>query len=193
MRRWFRRGSVDGSSDRSSYVAGIGAEIALGVPIEHADVVDRVRSIGALTVRSGAHAVVLARLLNSMPSSDLLRLDHDVRWKESWRVSVWDSLTAGKAQKLMSGATDEVAVAAALSMHRSGWIRESAVHVLGHSGDLRSVRWLVPRCGDWVPQVRDAAHRFMDPWLSSSTPRCSSTRCRFSKAADSVRIGARTI
>jgi hypothetical protein len=100
-----------------------------------------------------AHEAVVKQLLDDLPTTALPSLDYEMRWRASWRTYTWDSLAVAEAKGLLARATDVVTVAAGLSMH----IR---------SGSQRALRWLVLRCGDWVPQVRDSARDGVDRWLA---------------------------
>lgn len=115
----------------------------------------------------------LARLLAGTPTGWLPALDLEVRWHESWRSHPWETMGVAEARRLLGGRGEvvagmeasgaAVAVAAGLSMHRNGHIRELAVRHLAASGEREALRWLVLRCGDWVAPVRDAALAAVEP------------------------------
>lgn len=106
--------------------------------------------------------------LDALPTAALPGLDHDVRWSTSWSTTAWDDVTVDEAGRLLAEAGDPLTVAAAFSMHSDGHVRQLAVAALDRAATPRAIRWLLLRCGDWVPQVRDAARAGLEPWL---TPR----------------------
>ena len=144
------------------------ATFAFDLPAEPQHLATWIRSLVPTTRDRDARVAVVASLLAAVVASDLSRLDYEVRWQESWQTSSWWYLSVGEAEQLIGEATDTVTVAAGLSMHRDGHIREIAVRALGSSGDPRALRWLVLRCGDWVPEVRNAAFEGVDPWVTSA-------------------------
>jgi len=134
-------------------------------PSEDEHLVAWVKTLVSTTPEPQAHEASVRQLLDDLPTTALASLDYDMRWRHSWRTYTWDSLAVAEAKSLLAGATDIVTVAAGLSMHRNGRIRQIAVNALARSGSERALRWLVLRCGDWVAQVRDAARNGVDRWL----------------------------
>ncbi len=130
------------------------------------DLITRIRALTpAAPARRQREAALQARL-DALPTTALPRLDYDVRWSPSGGTWSWESLTVDDARRLIAEAADLVTVAASLSLHGDGHIRELAVEELDRAGSPRSIRWLLLRCGDWVPPVRDAARQALGPWLN---------------------------
>jgi HEAT repeat protein len=98
----------------------------------------------------------LGHMLRAAPSSALGRLDARARRWRRWDDAGWRSVTPADVHELVQTA-DPLAVAAATSMHRSGYVREAAVGVLATMSAGDELRWLLLRCTDWVPTVRNAA------------------------------------
>lgn len=135
------------------------------LPLERQHLVSWVKTLVPTTPDPQDHEAVIRQLLDGLATTALPSLDYDIRWRASWRTDTWESLTVAEANGLVAGATDTVTVAAGLSMHRNGHIRQVAVTALDRAGSARATRWLLLRCGDWVPQVRDAARSGVDRWL----------------------------
>lgn len=137
------------------------------LPANDEHLVARIKTLMPTTPEPRAHEASVRRLLDDLPTTTLTSLDYDMRWRTSSRTYAWDSLAVAEAETLLADADDIVTVAAGLSMHRNGRIRQIAVDALARSGSDRALRWLVLRCGDWVAQVRDAARSDVDRWLTT--------------------------
>lgn len=137
-----------------------------GLPAQSQDLVLWFKTLLPMTPDRAQHETTLKELTDQLPTSALPGVDYDMRWKLSWRTHSWDSMAVDEADLLMAEAIDVVTVAAGLSMHRNGHIRQRAVAKLDQAGTHCAIRWLVLRCGDWVPQVRDQAWRSVSKWLS---------------------------
>jgi len=175
VRNWwggkFRRRRGEGSATGDDVVTEAIGSLSRPVvvpnpPAEAQHVVVWIKTLVPSTPDRSAHEAALRHLLDSTLTVELPGLDYDMRWRQSWRTEPWESLAVSEAERLVSEADDLVTVAAGLSMHRNGRVREAAVRALDRSGSPRSLRWLVLRCGDWVPQVRDAARSAVEQWLS---------------------------
>ncbi len=155
---------------------------------EPEDLITQIRALmPAAPARRQREAELRARL-DALPTTALPRLDYDVRWSPAGSTWSWDSLTVDDARRLIAEAADLVTVTAGLSLHGDGHIRELAVEALDRAGSPRSIRWLLLRCGDWVPPVRDAARRALAPWL---TPTFADDLVDALPLIDGARFGAR--
>lgn len=81
--------------------------------------------------------------------------------------SSFEDMNPAQAATLLDKTEDREALAAVLSMHRNGRIRELAVTSLDGSADPLVVPFLLLRCGEWVLPVRDEALRIIGPWLAN--------------------------
>lgn len=110
----------------------------------------------------------LGELLRRVPTSALPRLDVAARSWTRWDDDSYRRLTPADVEDIISVTGDALAVAAATSMHRSGYVREAAVRLLSAISTGEELRWLLLRCTDWVPEVRSVAlaavrERCLDP------------------------------
>jgi HEAT repeat protein len=112
-------------------------------------------------------ATVRQQLARLTPA-DLPGLDYDMRWRSGWRTDEWDEMEPTDAADLLQRAGDRTVVAAGLSMHPNGYIREQAVRALAAAEDDRAFPWLVLRCGDWVGEVRGPALSAVEAWIDPS-------------------------
>ncbi len=67
------------------------------------------------------------------------------------------SVNASNVAEIVAEAANATAAAGVLSMHPSGHVREAAVKILRGDESSWAVRFLLIRCGDWVPEVRRTA------------------------------------
>lgn len=172
IRRWFQRRQGTDPPTETGRVAEDASALPRAMlgpdsPADRQHLAPWIKTLMPATPDPQAHETVVRQLLDDLPTTALPGLDYDMRWRASWRTYTWDSLAVAEAKRLLAGATDVVTVAAGLSMHRNGRIRQVAVNALVRSGSERALRWLVLRCGDWVPQVRDSARDGVDRWLSA--------------------------
>lgn len=116
-----------------------------------------IKSLGPEMSQPDERERTVALLLSQLSVADMRGLDFDMRWRESWRTHSWESMKPAEAATTIQRAGDRITVAAGLSMHRNGHIREIAVKELAATGDKRAIAWLVLRSGDWVDEVRQAA------------------------------------
>ncbi len=148
---WGRRGqqqlSVDDRADDRRLVE---------TPTSRDVVIEAITTFVPSSPDRTAREIRLGSLLAGTPTSWLPGLDYEIRWRATWRSHPWETMTVAEVSRFLRR-SDGTAVAAGLSMHRNGHIRELAVRRLAKSGDPKAFRWLVLRCGDWVPVVRDAA------------------------------------
>lgn len=160
--KWFDR-FREAESERAS-----NAEVEL-IP-DPAETLDNlviwIKSLGPSSLRPEQQERAIGRLLADLPVGELRGLDFDMRWRESWRTHPWESMKPAEAAFTIQRATDSVVVAAGLSMHRNGYIREIAVNSLVATGDPRALPWLTLRSGDWVDSVGGAARDGIGQFLS---------------------------
>jgi hypothetical protein len=100
---------------------------------------------------------VASGLVASAPATELFRIDFQLRRVDAWDNSGWSGWRAKDLPGLVEATGDPLAVAGLMSMHRDGWLREASVRLLAEQHNGAEVRWLLPRCVDWVPQVRALA------------------------------------
>ena len=110
----------------------------------------------------------LFTLLNEIDARALARLASEIRARGSWRGLGWRALAQKDAQRLLAKHGPATPVAALLSMHPNGYIRETSVDALTHDSSALAVGALVLRCADWVPEVRDRAVIALDKRLQTS-------------------------
>lgn len=121
-------------------------------------------STAAAPIRSDAVAELDrgAAILEGTPWSGWRRFESELRarsytppaWMPGWMGVAPDAVPA-----YCAASSNPVLVAALLSMHQSGYVRERAVDVLADSPDPLAIPALILRSTDWVPQVRDPAAR----------------------------------
>ena len=125
-----------------------------------------IKSLGLNTPNRPEHERSLRELLDAVETGELGGLDRDIRWFSSWLTHPWDSMRVAEADALIESATEPLTVAAGLSMHPNGRIREMATKRLIDQ-EPAALRWLVLRAGDWLPEVSEpafqAVERLLDP------------------------------
>lgn len=109
----------------------------------------------------------LSTLLDEMDARALARLASGIRARGSWRGLGWRALSPKDARRLMVKHGHATPVAALLSMHPNGYIREASVRALTRDPNSLAVGALVLRCADWVPEVRDLAVTAVDERLQT--------------------------
>jgi hypothetical protein len=171
IRRWFQRRLGAGPPEEAEHVAEDPSPFPPAMqgpdsPADRQHLAAWIKTLMPATPDPRAHETVVRQLLDDLPTMALPGLDYDMRWRTSWQTYAWDSLAVEEANMLLAQATDVVTVAAGLSMHRNGRIRQVAVNALVRSDSERSLRWLVLRSGDWAAQVRDSARDGVDRWLA---------------------------
>lgn len=116
----------------------------------------------AAAVRSDAFAELDrgAAILEATPWSGWRRFESEIRARSytppAWMPG-WMSIAPDTVSAYCAASTRPARVAALLSMHPNGYVRERAVEVLADSSDPLVVPALILRSTDWVRQVRDAA------------------------------------
>ena len=100
---------------------------------------------------------VASGLVSSAPANELFRVDYQLRRLDAWDSSGWSGWRAKDLAGLVDVTGDPLAVASLMSMHRDGWLREASVELLSQQQTGAELRWLLLRCVDWVPQVRELA------------------------------------
>jgi hypothetical protein len=141
------RGAIRRTGDRASALRLIGE---LGTPAA----IPRLAAFLIPSKRREASAALqaIANLLDRVQPSDLRRLDLEVR-RQYWFGRV-DPKDVARLRKLSS---EPLATAAICSMHRSGYVRETAVRELALRQDGLELPYLLLRAADWVPEVRELA------------------------------------
>ncbi len=173
-RRWFRWGrgraatvTTDAGPSRPAAQAPHPNRPSIAdVPAESRSLVGWIKTLSPDLSDHLADERHLSRLLDDTSTAELQRLDLEVRLIGPRRSEPWESFTVADAELVMSRSQNVVAVAAGLSMHRNGFVREAAVHVLAASDDPRALRWLLLRSADWVEPVRVAATAAVARWLA---------------------------
>lgn len=98
------------------------------------------------------------RRLLATPPEELFavgeRLRHACRWRDSF-------LAPHDVGPLVDRASSPIGMAAVLSMHHSGYVRETAVVHLGTFTSGQELPWLLIRCADWVAEVQAQAERIV--------------------------------
>ena len=113
--------------------------------------------IDALTVQLDE---VLAKVAQIRPQ-DIPALDVHLRqrsWSDPREVVGWAQIRLAEAPTLVQRSASPDLAAALLSMHTSGFVREAAVAELVSNADPNiALPFLLVRCADWVPEVRERA------------------------------------
>lgn len=115
---------------------------------------------------SSAAAEAIHSLLQVTPSEDLPWLDEQIR---SWGYepgSEWSRLRPEEVRKASFPAECELSILGLISFHPNGYVRQEAIRRLSETANPESLRFLLVRLNDWVPNVRDAALRTVEMWLA---------------------------
>jgi hypothetical protein len=115
-----------------------------------------------------AAAATIRQLLETLkplalPQFDEMARGYPFHWNKIWRQ--WDRINPSDLDRL-DRLVDGWAVAATLSCHRSGYVREAAVRRLFTAPVDRSLPFLLLRTNDWVSPVRRAATEAVEALLT---------------------------
>jgi HEAT repeat protein len=99
----------------------------------------------------------------------LLHLSGVVGWSWGWYISnAWDKLIPKEISALLVDLDSQAAVLGLLSFHRSGYVRQEAVHLLARETTGDELRYLLIRQNDWVSVVATEAQTAVNKRLVPS-------------------------
>jgi HEAT repeat protein len=114
-------------------------------------------------------ARTIHQLLSLVSPDQLLHLSGVVGWSWGRYISdAWDKLTPKSISTLLVDLDSQAAVLGLLSFHRSGYVRQEAVHLLARETTGDELRYLLIRQNDWVSVVATEAQTAVNKRLVPS-------------------------